>query len=247
MWGAWGSDWGFQDGPADEMGLNFVGTFKKNDSKYTHVPWQPDYAASAPAVYTSHVYPFEAVYPQDSSLGYWPLPDAFAQWQYCIADSRRARNESAYFNLTQGGEPPLGIGTGVGQEETGDYTKHGWDQYYRIGPKYPSCPDQDYHWSGDIFIRHVSSQLIGNVIAHTYPGYTFGKTRADGRLTLTYGHVVRSYSYSWARLAECGTETSPEGFAKCAFLFFFSPESTDHEERHHPPARTNAFTYKSNY
>ena len=250
MWGQWASDWGFQDGPADELGMNFIGTFRTSDGKYTHVPWQPDYAAAspAPAVRTSHVYPYDAVYPQDARYGYdWPLQEAFEQWQYCTADSRRVRNESAYFYLTQGGQPPFGIGTGIGQGETGDYTKHGWDQYYRIGLKYPSCPDRNYQWLNYIFIRHVSSQLIGDVIAYTYPGYTFSKSRSDGKVTLTYGHVVRSYSYSWERLAECATETSPDGFAKCAFLFFFFPDQTDKEETHPAPPRTNAFTYKSNY
>lgn len=195
---AWtASDWGFEDGIYDSLGLEYSTPTQNMHWALANEEDLPDYSNGYPAFASYDGYPY-SLYPQN---GYQqPSYEAADVWQECFAIPGHGQIIAAERDATSLKDPSkphdaetnphvyvYGAGTGV--DGTGGLP--GWKQRQEI----PSCPnsaDQTAYMRAD----------TASLVAHAYQLNTCGPAcgaRADGYLLATYGHSKTTVN--WAQSA----------------------------------------------
>jgi hypothetical protein len=211
----WYSDWGEQDGPADELGFHWSTLDKFMrwvDSPLSDTPGWP---RNPTASYDADVYP---------QVGGVPTPPvanckdqfALAQHFYIYADFR--------FSSDQSGRAS-GAGTGPTTGST-----HGWPQWEVV-----SCPS-----AATGYFRADYATLSGLVEQVTL----YGSPRNDGRILASWGHLKTSATYGWSFLVGTALCTmDPPGCNPYGLIFNFAPTSSNSKWTHETKTRRSAFSY----
>jgi hypothetical protein len=224
----WIADWGYEDGPYDDLGIHW--STQKKDMR-----WK----IARPADIQGLGFPRSAsvlgsydvgIYPQ--SLNGQPTAAAYNTWERCFA---APGNGFVGGSKREFADERTGVATGAGTGSAGSSTA-GWPQYKHWGP----CGSG----TTDVYLRAEEASLYAIVAQDDF----FGSQMQDGHMLGTHGHLVRPVSFSWDFAATVACELATGGGPACNALGIIfnlaTQDQTDDQQRYTDRLEhANAFNY----